>query len=324
MGYHQLTQGERYTIARMRSRGHSQREIARCLGRSASTISREVWRNRSVHDGAYRVDKAHSKAMTRRWKSRKKSQYSAGEWARIGVLIKRYWSPKQIEGRRRLLRRKPISHETIYRHVRRERLLGGELWRSMRHMSKIGRKRRGSPVTRGRLVGKRHISERPPEVEAKTEIGHCEGDTVMGPDGRHCIFTLVERVTGYVVIKKLMARTKEQAGAAMARAIIGLKGRIKTITLDNGTEFHDYKKVEDQFGVEFFFATPYHSWERGANENTNGLIRQYLPKGMCMKNLTQAQCNWIANELNNRPRERLGFRTPAEVFRRPRGVALQS
>lgn len=128
----------------------------------------------------------------------------------------------------------------------------------------------------------------------------------------------------YVVIKKLMARTKEQASAAMARTIIGLKGRIKTITLDNGTEFHDYKSVEDQFRVKFFFTTPYHSWERGANENTNGLIRQYLPKGMCLKNLTQAQCNWIANELNNRPRERLGFRTPAEVFRRPRGVALQS
>lgn len=324
MGYHQLTQGERYTIARMRSRGHSQREIAKCLGRSASTISREVWRNRSVHDGAYRVDKAHSKAMTRRSKSRKKSQYSEAEWARIGVLINRYWSPKQIVGRRRLRRCKPISHETIYRYVRRERLLGGELWRSMRHMSKIGRKRRGSPVTRGRLVGKRHISERPQEVEDKVEIGHCEGDTVMGPDGRHCIFTLVERVTGFVVIKKLIARTKEQAGAAMARAIIGLKGQIKTITLDNGTEFHDYKSVEDQFGVEFFFATPYHSWERGANENTNGLIRQYLPKGMCLKNLTQAQCNWIANELNNRPRERLGFRTPAEVFRRPQGVALQS
>jgi len=102
--------------------------------------------------------------------------------------------------------------------------------------------------------------------------------------------------------------------------VIGLKGRIKTITLDNGTEFHGYKSVQDQFGVEFFFATPYHAWERGSNEN----MRQYLPKGTCLKDLTQAQCNWIANELNNRPRERLGFRTPAEAFRRPQGVALQS
>ncbi len=105
---------------------------------------------------------------------------------------------------------------------------------------------------------------------------------------------------------------------------VAWKESIKTITLDNGTEFHGYKSVQDQFGVKFFFATPCHSWERGTNENTNGLIREYLPKDMCMKDLTQTQCNWIANELNNRPRERLGFRTPAEAFRRPQGVALQS
>ena len=109
----------------------------------------------------------------------------------------------------------------------------------------------------------------------------------------------------------------------MARAIIAMGGKVKTITLDNGTEFHDYKSVEDRFGVEFFFATPYHSWERGTNENTNGLIRQYLPKGMCFKNLTQADCDRIAAKLNNRPRERLAFRTPAEMFAGLAGVALQ-
>jgi IS30 family transposase len=277
-----------------------------------------------VHDGNYRVDKAQSKAMARRSKSRKKSQFKPSEWTRIAQQIRRYWSPKQVAGRRRLLRRKPISHETIYRYVKRERLRGGELWRSLRHMSKIGRKHRGSPATRGGLEGKRHISERPPEVELREEIGHCEGDTVMGSDGRHCILTLVERVTGYLAIKKLSARNAEQASAALARMVIGLKSWIKTITLDNGTEFHGDKNVEDQFGVKFYFATPYRSWERGSNENTNGLVRQYLPKGTCLKDLTQAQCNWIASELNNRPRERLGFRTPAEALRRSRGVALQS
>lgn len=324
MGYHQLTQDERYSIARMRARGHSQREIAHSLGRSPSTISRELWRNQSVHDGFYRPSKAQSKAMARRSRTRKKSQFRPQEWAKILAQLRRFWSPKQIQGRRERLRRKPISHETIYRYVRRDRLRGGDLWRSMRHMSKIGRKHRGSPATRGILEGKRHISERPAEVELREELGHFEGDTVMGPDGRYCILTLVERVTGYTAIKKLSARNAEQAASALARMLIGLKGRIKTITLDNGTEFHGYKSVEDQFGVKFYFATPYHSWERGTNENTNGLIRQYLPKGMSLKELTQAQCNWIANELNNRPRERLAFRTPAEAFRRPQGVALQS
>jgi transposase, IS30 family len=190
-------------------------------------------------------------------------------------------------------------------------------------MRKIGRKHRGSPVTRGRLVGKRHISERPKAVQARRQLGHYEGDTVMGADARHCVLTLVERKTGFVVIKKLSARSVEQANTALGRSIMGLKGQIRTITLDNGTEFHGYKSVEQQFPVKFYFATPYHSWERGTNENTNGLLRQYLPKGTCLKELTQAECDRIAGELNSRPRERLGFRTPAEAFGRPRGVALQ-
>ena len=314
MGYHQLTQVERYAIARMRARRFSVREIARCLGRSPATISREVKRNRCVHDGFYRAQKAHSRALTRRSATRKKSQYSPEEWAVIEAQVRRKWSPKQIQGRRRLNKQRPISAETIYRRIRKQRSGGGDLWRSLRVMSKIGRKHKGSPATRGKLAGKRHISERPAAVARRKQIGHFEGDTVMGADGRHCILTLVERVTGYVVIKKLIARTMEQASTALARAIIGLGRRVRTITLDNGTEFHDYKSVERQLGVKFYFATPYHSWERGTNENTNGLIRQYLPKRQCLKWLTQRECDQIAKELNDRPRERLGFRTPAEVF----------
>jgi IS30 family transposase len=275
------------------------------LGRSVSTISREVKRNQCVHDGFYRAEKAHSRAMVRRSASRKKSQYSQEEWRSIEALIKRKWSPKQIAGRRLLKRQRPISHETIYRRVRRQRSAGGDLWRHMRVMSKVGRKHKGSPATRGKLLGKRHVSERPAAVARRRQIGHFEGDTVMGPDGRYCILTLVERAT----------RTKEQASTALARAIIGLGGRVRTITLDNGTEFHGYKEVENQLGVKFYFATPYRSWERGTNENTNGLVRQYLPKGQCLKWLTQTECNRIAKELNDRPRERLGFKTPAEAYR---------
>lgn len=315
MAYYQLTQDERYVIARMRARFKSLREISRCLGRSVATISREVQRNRCAHDGGYRAEKAHSRAMTRRSKTRKKSQYSLQEWGQIIARLRRKWSPKQIAGRRHLCRIGQISHETIYRFIRQDRHQGGDLWRHLRIMSKKGRKKRGSPRTRGRLVGKRHISERPNAVETRRWIGHCEGDTVMGPDGRHCVLTLVERKTGYVVIRKLSARTKEQAGKALERAIKAFKGIVRTITLDNGTEFHDYERVERTAGVKFYFATPYHSWERGTNENTNGLIRQYIPKGMCLKSLTQAKCNWIANELNTRPRERLGFQSPAEVIR---------
>ena len=319
MTYEQLSRDERYAIAGMKARGHCKREIARCLGRSASTIGREMKRNSFDQTDKYWAEKAHAMAMARRWKSRKKSQYSQQEWAEVEAKLQQEWSPKQIVGTRYLEQRRTMSYETIYRRVRADRKQGGRLWTHMRHMSKAWRKRKGSPATRGRLVGKRHISERPAVVELRREVGHCEGDTVMGSDQRHCVLTLVERVTGYVQIKKLAARTKEQAAAALARCIIKLREVIKTITLDNGTEFHDYKVVEDATGVKFYFATPYHSWERGTNENTNGLIRQYVPKGMCMRHITQADCDQIAAELNNRPRARLGFKTPNEAIVRSRG-----
>jgi IS30 family transposase len=303
-------------MANMLQQGYSFRAIARVLGRSAATISRERRRNATTHDGRYRADKAQQYALARRRRTRKQSQYSRAEWADVARLLRRKWSPAQIAGRRRRLQQTTMSKETIYRFVRRDRRGGGELWRELRIVSKFGRKRRGSPATRGRLVGKRHISERPAVVLRRRQMGHWEGDTVMGADQRHCVLTLVERTTGYVMIRKLSARNKEQAAAALSQLIRSLDGRVRTITLDNGTEFHDYEVVERQHGVKFYFATPYHSWERGTNENTNGLIRQYLPKGTCMKRLSQVECNRIARELNDRPRQRLGFRTPNEAFAR--------
>lgn len=314
MEYSQLSQDERYVIGNMVRQRCTLRQMAQVLGRSAATICREIRRNRCSYDGSYRAEKAHERALSRRWRSRKKSQYSLEEWAQVKEQLERKWSPEQIAGRRRLEGHRPMSKETIYRHVRRDRRTGGQLWRQLRIMSKFGRKRRGSPATRGRLVGKRHISERPASVLRRRLIGHWEGDTVMGADQRHCVLTLVERKTGYLVMKKLSARTKEQAANALSQAAFELGIRLRTITLDNGTEFHDYMSVELLHKVKFYFATPYHSWERGTNENTNGLIRQYLPKGMCLKGLTQSECDRIAAELNDRPRERLGFKTPREVF----------
>jgi len=316
MEYSQLTHSERYAMANMLQQGYSLRAIARALGRSAATISRERWRNATAHDGRYRAEKAQQYALARRRRTRKKSQYSRTEWAAVARLLRRKWSPAQIAGRRRRLKQATMSTETIYRFVRRERRAGGALWRELRIVSKFGRKRRGSPATRGRLIGKRHISERPAVVLRRRQIGHWEGDTVMGADQRHCVLTLVERATGYVMIKKLSARTKEQAAAALSQLLQALGRRVRTITLDNGTEFHDYENVERQHKVKFYFATPYHSWERGTNENTNGLIRQYLPKGMCLRHIDQAECDRIAAELNDRPRQRLGFRTPREAFAR--------
>jgi transposase, IS30 family len=250
----------------------------------------------TTHDGGYRAEKAQQYAMARRRRSRKKDQYSQQEWAAVARLLQRQWSPGQIVGRARLMRQPCMSKETIYRRLRRDRRAGGRLWCELRILSKYGRKRRGSPATRGRLLGKRHISERPAAVQRRRQLGHWEGDTVMGAD--------------------LSARNKEQAAAALGAAITQVRAKVRTITLDNGTEFHDYERVERAHAVPFYFATPYHSWERGTNENTNGLIRQYLPKGMCMRHTTQSDCQRIAAMLNNRPRQRLGFKTPNEIFAR--------
>jgi len=185
----------------------------------------------------------------------------------------------------------------------------------MRQATKKRRKRRGDYDSRGRLAGKRHISERPPEVESRQVPGPWEIDTVMGDyHGRHSALTVVERRTGYLQMGKLERHCAADATARTIELIRKQRDRFKTITADNGTEFHSYKQVEEATGVEFYFATPHHSWERGTNENTNGLIRQYLPKKTSLAQITQAGCDAVAAKLNSRPRKRLGFNTPEECY----------
>jgi transposase, IS30 family len=196
----------------------------------------------------------------------------------------------------------------------RDKAEGGSLWRHLRQSTKRRRKRYKAYDSRGRLANKRHISERPAAVETRQYIGHWEIDTVYGRGSSHCIVTLLERKTGYVMIGKL----PDKSTAALNKKTISLIGRdpfnFKTITADNGTEFHQYKKIEERCKAKFYFANPFHSWERGCNENVNGLIRQYLPKTRSMENVTQQQYNQIAEKLNTRPRKRYNFKTPEEMY----------
>ena len=316
MTYHQLTQEERYLITAELRCGFSRAHIARSLGRPRSTITRELRRNATHHDGKYRADKAHSYAVARRRRCRRRARFSTVDLARVARLVRRKWSPVQISGTLKKWDTLRISHETIYRRIRWDKRAGGDLWRHTRIMSKFGRKRYRSHDSRGVLPGKRAITERPPEVEQRQQFGHWEGDTVMGKDMRHCVLTLVERKTGFAIIKKLSARNKAEVTRVATRALRRHGRNFKTLTLDNGTEFHDYAILEQRFPVKIYFATPYHSWERGSNENFNGLLRQYLPRGACMRNVTQAQCDHIADDLNHRPRKRFGFDTPAVLYHR--------
>lgn len=312
MNYQQITSEERYIISALRKQGLTQSAIARHLGKHRSSICREFQRN-CCNDGDYRPSKAASRTRNRRSRSRRNRRFSERDFRPVVSLLKQQWSPEQISGYLDLTGRLSISHETIYRYVWRDWSEGGVLYRELRGARKQRRKRYRSYDSRGRLPGKRHISERPEAVTRRNRRGHWEVDTVVGST-RHCVVTLVERRTGFTLIGKLRARTKEELNQRTIALIMRHAHRFKTITADNGTEFHAYDEIEQRTGVTFYFATPHHSWERGSNENTNGLIRQYLPKRTSMTRLTQHQCNAIAHKLNTRPRKRLGYRTPEECF----------
>ncbi len=313
MKYRQITLEERYVIGLLRRQGYNASAIARFLGRHRSTIVREVRRNRKASDGGYRPQLADWYARGRRSRSRRNRRFSTNDMRRVEELLMRKWSPEQIAGHMRLHRTLRISHETIYRHIWDDKRKGGDLYTHLRGAQKQRRKRYRSYDSRGRVASKRHISTRPAAVETRKQIGHWEADTVVGP-GKPCILSLVERKTGYLVIGKLEARTTAEVNQRATQLIQRQKRKVRTITADNGTEFHSYSNIEKTTGALFYFANPYHSWERGTNENTNGLIRQYIPKGKSMANLSQHQCNAIARELNQRPRKRLGFRTPEECY----------
>ena len=313
MRYQQLTMRERYLIVRHKSMGWSLRQIGEALCRSASTISRELRRNADKSDGRYRVEKADSYARARRRRSRQGSQFKGCEVATVHGLIGRKWSPQQVSGRLRKQGKMRIGTSTIYRWLAKDRAAGGRSWLQTRQLSRRYRKGYGVKDRRGRMSGKRPLSERPQGANDRSEVGHLEGDTVMGKDGRHCLLTLVDRMTRKSRIVKLPARQAAEVNKALIREVRSGRLKMKSLTLDNGTEFHGFKELEEKLGIKVYFAQPYHSWERGTNENTNGLIRQYLPKGSCFKQLTQRQCDEIERELNNRPRKILGFSTPNEA-----------
>jgi IS30 family transposase len=297
--YRQLTSGERYALSALRKQGCSQAEIARSLGRHPSTISREVRRNSKDRTGrVYRPALADDVAHWRRSRSRRNQRFTDEDWDVVIEHLRMEWSPEQISGRLSkdgILR---ISHETIYRYIWRDKRRGGLRYKLLRQPGKKRRKRYGAYDSRGHLAGKRHISERPAAAENRTLLGHWEIDTVLGST-KHCIVTLVERKIGYLIIGKLRNRTVAEFNRVASQLINSAPVPIHTITADNGTEFQGYKLFEAATTARFFFATPHHSWERGTNENTNGLIRQYLPKRTSLARLSQANCNRIAGR---RPR----------------------
>lgn len=317
MSYTQLTSGERYTFSALRTQGLPMSEIATRLGRHRSTLYRELNRNSNTAehvDQCYRTDRAIERARTRRSISRTYSQFAESDYTPVCSLLSEKWSPEQVSNMLPKLGFRAMSHETIYKYVWHDKANGGELWKHLRQSSKQRRKRYNSYDSRGRLANKRNISERPDAVESRQTAGHWEIDTVMGKGSTDCIVTLVERKTGYTLIGKLKDKSTKSLNARVISLIQSSPLAFTTITADNGTEFHQYPAIESATGAVFYFANPYHSWERGTNENCNGLIRQYIPKGTSMAELTQHRCNAIARKLNDRPRKRHEYKTPVEIL----------
>ena len=315
--YRQITVEESYTLGALRKTGRSGAAIAQALGCHRSTIWREVHRNRAASDGTYRPPLADWYARGRRSRRRRHGHFTPTAWALVRRLLQRDWSPDQVAGHLRRHQQLRISHETIHRHIWADKRAGGSLHLHLRGAQKRYRKRYGQRDSRGRLPGKRPITSRPACVEARTRVGDWEGDTILGADGtRPCVLSLVEWETGFVLLGQLSARTT----AAVQQRATALLQRpshpVHTLTLDNGTEFHGYAALEAITAARVYFATPHHAWERGTNENTNGLVRQYLPKRTSLVHLTQADCTAIARRLHTRPRRCLGYRTPEECYAR--------
>jgi IS30 family transposase len=313
LNYKQITDNERVLIAKFRSMEYKTAAIAILLNRHRSSIYREINRNK-CNDGAYRVEKAGSRTRGRRSRSRKHQYISDEKMNKVFFLIRKKYSPEQVSGFLKKTENISISHETIYKRIWADKKNGGCLYKYLRQSSKVRWKRYKGNNSRGKLLNKPMIDARPISINERSEFGHWEIDLVHGRGSKHCVLTLVERKTGYLLMGKLINKTVNETNRRLMKLMGKSPEIFKTITADNGTEFHGYKEIQQKANLQYYFCHPYHSWERGTNENTNGLIRQYLPKKSSMTNLTQVECTKISKELNERPRKRYDYDSPQKLF----------
>lgn len=312
MNYRQLTENERYQIYALRKAGHEQQTIANMLDRHPATISRELRRNRGLR--GYRPGQAQQLSRCRRGGAAKacKLTVEVRDWIR--QLLRQELSPAQVVAYLRRRRGVRLHHETIYRFIYADQAEGGDLYQHLRIASKPYRKRYGHYDRRGRIPNRTSIHERPSVVERRSRLGDWEGDTVMGRNRQSALLTVVERKSLYTRIIKLAGKQSEQLAEAAVAGLHKLKRFFRTLTLDNGLEFAAHERLADALAVDVYFADPYASWQRGINENTNGLIRQYFPKGTDFNQVTQAEIDHVMNRLNNRPRQTRGHRSPNEIL----------
>jgi len=316
MASSRLNQEERYLINAYRQAGLSMRDVAQRLDRAASTISRELRRN--VSPQGYEPERAQRISWQRRSRASQRPRIGADRIQSIKAMLAQDLSPEQIAGSSGL-----ASHEWIYQHIYADQRCGGSLFKHLRRRRRQ-RHRRGLRDGRGQLLHRRHWSERPAIVEARARLGDWELDTIRASRGKAVIVSMTERRSRLHLLAFSPDGTADNVMQAIVRRLGKLRDHVHTLTSDNGKEFAQHQIIARALKAEFFFADPHSPWQRGSNENANGLVRQYLPRNTDFSTVTEQQLGWIEARLYNRPRKTLGFKTPLDVFENSvKGVANQ-
>jgi len=307
--YHQLTREQRYQIRALLRTGQTQTEMARVIGVHKATISRELKRNTSPLG----YEPAQAERLTRARRRKGHGRIGAQLWAKVESLLQQEWSPEQITGRLKREGEASISHEWIYQHILRDKRMGGSLYRHLRYQKKY-HKRYGHYDRRGKLQNARSIDERPAVVEQRSRLGDWEVDTMSGRGRRGGLLTLIERASRLTLLARLPKRSPQLIERHVCRLLEPMREKVHTLTSDRGREFQAHARIEQRLGLTYYFAHPYAAWERGTNENTNGLLRQYFPKQRNLLTVSAAELRRAQHRLNWRPRKCLDFQTSFEVF----------
>lgn len=312
--YKHLSQEQRYHIYALLKVGLSQKKIAQELSVCPSTISRELHRNKGLK--GYRPIQAHKRAVERKTVAARRNAYRIPDLTRNVALklIEEDWSPDQIA---HALKRygHPVSHESIYQWVIADRRQGGSLYLHLRRRQRKYNRRHGKDSGRGLIPNRTPIEQRPAVANKRLEFGHWEADTVVGTRARGAVLvTLIERKSRFLLAVKARSKGAEDVSAALLEALEPYKDMVRSITFDNGKEFCSHEQIADTLACQTYFANSYHSWERGSNENANGLLRQYFPKGKSLDPVSSEKVLWAQDRINNRPKRVLGYNSPERVF----------
>jgi transposase, IS30 family len=308
-----LTQTQRYTIDVLKKENRSQTYIAKRINKSKSVVSRELKRNSDKRSGEYKVELAQKKCIERHQKKPKKIRFTKSVESHVNACLEKDYSPEQIAGFSKKEGIPCVSHERIYQYLWDDKKRGGIWHKRLRTQGKRYGKRGSAKDRRGQIVGRIGIENRPKEVDDKKRFGDIEIDLIIGEHHKQALLTINDRLTGMVKIRKV--ESKEACGIekTVIESLQDWKPFLHTITSDNGKEFANHTAIAKSLNINYYFARPYHSWERGANENLNGLIRQYFPKKSSFENITKEQIQEVEDKLNNRPRKRFGYETPNYV-----------